>query len=311
MARLARSDVVPFAVQDALVQVAGRAFWYKRPLVAVLHRSGVPRQLLDRYAEQSKYSLMREVLAELDARGSSGVRVQHQIVRELSSLRAFGDEVDKEVAREAVQTLRAVAEEHGMLAPPKSAVDAVVTAHEARKRRKQHRARLQDVKDRTATLADLHRRYCDLLAQTEGQQRRGLSLEPLLGDLMRLEGLDYHPPYRKHNVSQTDGFFRFDSFSYLIEARWRKEPPDVAALSGFASKVQRSLQSTRGLFVSIVGFRQEAVEELAMAHRNVIMMSGAELAIILEGQMSFRSLLIRKLDHAARTGELCLDLAQP
>jgi hypothetical protein len=301
---VAASSHVPFAVQDAIVQVAGKAFWYKRPLLAALQRAGVPRPLLEAYASSSKYILMREVLEELDARGAAGARVQAQIVRELADLRSFGDEVDRGAATEAVAVLQQVAQDHGLLAPATNVVDAAVRDREARKRRDAHRTHLRAEKDKAATRQRLYRRFCDLVAKTDGPQQRGLSLEPLLGELLVLEGLKYHPPYWKGTVSQTDGFFTFESFHYLIEARWRKSPPDAAALTSFGGKVDRSLTSTRGLFLSIAGFREEAVTECAISHRNIILMAGEELAAILEGRVALDVLLRRKIEHAARTGDL-------
>src|SRR5205823_1209982 len=99
----------------------------------------------------------------------------------------------------------------------------------------------------------------------------------------KLYAILYHPPYRKGSVEQTDGFFMFNGFQYLIESRWRKRPPTLDELRGFSMKVEAKIESTRGLYVSVVGFREEVLTE-AKPIRNVIYMSGQDLAHILEGR---------------------------
>lgn len=310
MAHVAAGTRVPYAVEAAVIEVAGKAFWYKRPLLAALQHAGVPKPMLAAYADLPKYVLTREIWSELGGRGQAGARVQRQIVCELVGLQTFDDEVDVETARKAVRDLREVAEEHGVVAPRRAVVREEVLRQQATSRRAKHRRHVRSELDRQGRLNALHRRYCEMAAQTGQQQQRGLSLEPLLGDLIALEGLDYHAPYRKGTVTQTDGSFAFQGFDYLLEARWRKSSPDVAALNAFGSKVRLGLQSTRGLFVSIVGFREEAVVEFSRGHRNIILMSGAELALILEGRMTFTQAMRRKIDEAARTGRLFMDLTR-
>lgn len=152
-------------------------------------------------------------------------------MRELSGIRTFGDDVDPQAARQAIDDLREVAIEHGVVSPPRSAVDEEVRKRDASRLREQREADQAARKGREKRLSELRERYGELAAQTDGQQQRGLSLEPLIGDLLRLEEFEYHPPYRKGTVTQTDGFFSYDGFQYLIEARWRKDPPDVSALT--------------------------------------------------------------------------------
>jgi Restriction endonuclease len=118
----------------------------------------------------------------------------------------------------------------------------------------------------------------------------------------------YQPPYRKGTVEQTDGFFTFNSFHYLIEARWWKRPPSLSELTAFSGKVSRKIDSTRGLFVSVAGFRKEVLQE-ASSLLNVILADGQDLALILEGRISLIEALQIKLDNAAQKGVLFYPLA--
>jgi hypothetical protein len=109
-------------------------------------------------------------------------------------------------------------------------------------------------------------------------------------------------------VVQTDGMVVFEGFPYLMEARWRMDPPDVAAVAALAHKASRSLQSTRALFISVVGFRPEVVTELQTGVKNVLLMSGAELSLILDGRMTLDRALQLKVDEGAKKGHIFYDL---
>ncbi len=305
----ARSNQLPFAVEAAVVEAAGKAFWYKRPLLSLMQRAGVPGPLLEQYQHESKYVIAREIWGELHDRGSAGAQIQRQIVRNLAGLKTFGDDVDAGEAKAAIKTLRQIAEENGVIAPNASALDSEISRREAKKKREKYDRDVHSKVARTEKLHALNGRLGELVRDSSDPQKRGLSLEPLLGELISFEGLPYEKPFRKSSVTQTDGFFSFDSFQYLIEARWRKSAPDVAAFNAFGSKIHSTFQSTRGLFLSMAGFRDDAVTESSRTHRNIILMSGAELALILDGRFTFKSALRQKVDEAARTGTLFFDLA--
>ena len=73
-------------------------------------------------------------------------------------------------------------------------------------------------------------------------------------------------------------------------------------------EVKAKIESTRGLFLSIPGFRDEVVTEAATLS-NLILMDGQELALILERRVSLVEGLQIKLDNAAQKGVLYYSLA--
>jgi hypothetical protein len=296
------STQVPYALQEAIVQACGSVFWYKRPLKALLVRAGVPIQLVEKHSDASKFILTREVLAELDARGEAGVRVQHQLVLELAAMRTVADPDNQEAGLKALADLRAVAKQCGVLEQDRP------HDGDARSRRKSAEHKLEAVAARAKGLGELHTRYMELALQPDGEQGRGYDLQDLLEALFKLHDISYRPPYRKGTVEETDGFFTFRSFGYLVEARWRKERPPIGELRAFSGKVKAKIESTRGLFFSVPGFRDEVVGEAA-ALSNLILMDGQELAVILEGRISLVEGLQLKLDKAAQQGLLYYSLA--
>lgn len=94
-----------------------------------------------------------------------------------------------------------------------------------------------------------------------------------------------------------------------MKAKWHTEPVAASALDVFSSKLDRKLENTLGLFLSMSGYSQDAVSTHAMAKKpGVILMDGADLMAVLEERIDFVTLLLRKKTHAARTGDIYLKL---
>jgi len=293
---------VSYAFQEAIVQACGTVFWYKRPLKQLLMRVGVPGPLVEKYGDASKFIMVREILAELDKRGEAGVRVQHQLARELAAMRTVADPDNREAGLAALADLRAVAKQEGILED-----DPEKTRRKERKLASEEAQRVATARARG--LAELNATYMALATRDNEAQERGYDLESLLAALFKLHDIPFTPPFRKGTVEQTDGFFKFDGFEYLIEARWRKKPPDIGELRAFSGKVKGKIESTRGLFVSVAGFRAEVLQEAA-GLLNLVLIDGQDLALILEGRISLREALRIKLDRAAQQGILFYPLAQ-
>ncbi|MGH2528106.1 MAG: hypothetical protein ACRDH0_02015 [Actinomycetota bacterium] len=54
---------LPFQVREAIVEVCGKAFWLKDPLKSLMLSAGVPVELYERYADESKFKIARHILA--------------------------------------------------------------------------------------------------------------------------------------------------------------------------------------------------------------------------------------------------------
>ncbi len=149
-----------------------------------------------------------------------------------------------------------------------------------------------------------------ILRHHQSAQARGYSLEGLLSELFAVNEISYRPSYRTE-TEQIDGYFHFKGFDYLVEARWRKGPPTESDLAALKTKVDKKITSTRGLFVSIVGFRREVVMEFTRGvSSNMILMDGSDIGLILEGHVSLVDALDLKIEKAAQEGIIYFPLAQ-
>lgn len=298
------ADRISFELREAVVAVCGKAFWLKDPFRALLLSCGVPAALYDRYAEESKFKIARHVLAELDGTGDEGRLVQQRIVTEMCKLRNVPDEnvPDRDAALQALRWLKQLAIDQKLhVEEQQSASDA--RAGEARRRQAALAARAQKMEQLRCTFAAM-------ATSRDDPQARGYGLEDLLAELFEAHELSYRRPYRTL-TEQIDGHFEFKRFDYLVEARWRVEQPSEADLGAFKTKVDKKLTSTRGLFVSVVGFRPDVVLEFTRGvTSNIVLMDGADLSLILEGHVSLVDALDLKIQKAAQEGIIYFPLAR-
>jgi hypothetical protein len=124
------------------------------------------------------------------------------------------------------------------------------------------------------------------------------------------DGIPYRGSYRVGTVEQIDGAFKLDSKDYLVEARWRKDPPAINDLFVFAHKIEGKLDGTRGLFVSMLAPRSEVVESLTSVTKRMLLMDGQDLAVIVQGLWTLREALETKAQKAANEGSLFFRLGQ-
>lgn len=295
-----------FELREAIVSVCGKVFWLKDPFRAFLLSCGVPQEMYDRYADESKYKIARHILSDLDTMGDEGFLIQRRIVTELSKLRKIPDDsvTDRDAALDALKWLKQLAIEQ-KLAAEEEKDTANTRAWEARQKQVAFAARAQKMQQLREDFVAM-----STAKSQEEIQRRGYDLEELLAQLFETHEITYRRPYRVNN-EQIDGHFRYNGFDYLVEAKWRAKPPAEADLTALKRKVEKKLESTRGLFVSIAGFRTEVIYEFTRgSNSNIILMDGQDLILILEGQISLVDALELKIQKAAQEGIIYFPLAQ-
>jgi len=175
---------------------------------------------------------------------------------------------------------------------------------EARERIEKSRAEAMASRGVEAKLAELKAKYLELVGATD-KQRRGYDLQDILEELFELFDL---APKGSFAITgeQIDGAFNFVGTEYLLEARWRAALAETADLDGFAKKIERKLENTLGLLVSIEGFQPSAIEIHSGGKPVMVLMDGADLFQVLDARIELPELLRRKVRHAATTGEIML-----
>ena len=140
------------------------------------------------------------------------------------------------------------------------------------------------------------------LEQLEPHQR-GFTFEKFLVHLFEAYGLSPQGSFRLTG-EQIDGSLQFDADTYLLEAKWNKEPTSQNDLLVFREKVESKSTWARGLFVSNSGFSPEALKAFARGRAtNIIGLTGQDIYFILEGEISLPEALLMKARKATETGE--------
>jgi hypothetical protein len=149
------------------------------------------------------------------------------------------------------------------------------------------------------SIAALKAQFFALHSRTD-PQKRGKEFE---GFINRLFGLFDLEPRAAYSIEreQIDGAFSFDTDDYVLEARWWKVPIGREHLDVFKAKIGRKGKNALGLYVSVNGFTQDALDEYSAA-TPFITMDGMDFTAILDERVRLDDLLRRKKRHANETG---------
>jgi len=290
------------ALQDALTHV----YWYKLDLKRFLVAGLGGTTLVNRVNwDNPKRQIVTDIMEILCSNQETYLGELRFLMKEVSEFRDFNHlerlEDGKHKASEARQAVRKLYE-------LVQAHDKVVTEQkEVAERRREEAAKLDTRKAVIQGLEELKKRYTALVVETD-KQKRGFALEKVMYDLFRLFDLDPKASFRITG-EQIDGAFTLQGLDYLFEAKWTGM---VAAkeMDVFASKVQRKLDNTLGLMLSVNGFQAEGVEAHSKQRPVLLLMSGADLMAVFESRIDFVDLLVRKRRHASHTGRILIEFAQ-
>jgi hypothetical protein len=283
---------LPFEIRNQIIQCFGTCFYYKDGMEAFLISAGVPRNTVSKYKDQFKFPWIKSILNELD-QIENGLDIQRRIITELCKLRKLSDNnvQNPDTALSNLREIKRMAVEHDLYVEEEKAKTTI------KKNIAEEKARI--IEERSIILSKLHKTFMDGIINPN-RQAAGYSLEDILEELFPLFSLEYRKSY-KTETQQIDGHFRYESFDYLVEAKWRADQPNEQEIGGFKRKVDTKLESTRGVFFSINGFRDEVLEEFG-GRSNILFFTGEDLIYILEGRISLDEVVKIKIEKAAQEG---------
>ncbi len=295
--RLSPAAIV--ALKEALCHI----YWYKSDLRSFLQQSVSNTSVLTTL-NWGKYK--RLIIADLvdylcrnqEQHLGDLIRLAHAVcdLHSFNHLALLEDGKQKEQrARESVNQLRQLVQPHQDIAVE---IDAIA------ERRRQQAEKLQANQAIRDKLNDIKARYMTLVTSTN-KQARGFDLEKIMYDIFELFDLDPKASFR-NTGEQIDGGFSLEGTDYLFEAKWLQGLIGAKSLDAFARKVERKLENTLGVFMSINGFTTDGVSAHSSGKTSIILMDGSDLMAVFEERIDFVSLLLRKKRHAAQTGNIYL-----
>jgi restriction endonuclease Mrr len=294
-----------FELKQRMVALTGACFWYWNNFYSFLDSCGVPRSLYQRFPKESfnKYDAMRNILTHLEETGNADIL--NNVVSSFYRLKnaVDRDNLDEAKAKALLQEFR---QQVG-----NDPIDRELERREQQKRRQQAQSRAKEVQGFRDELAKVNSEFlvlCRLIDLTP--QERGFRLERLFFELLRINEFEFTRPYRTGGGEQIDGHFRFDKFDYLVEAKWEKDPVKQADVSIFDGKIRGKAQSTRGFFLSMSAFDENAITKFSGDSPRIIFMGGEDFALILDGSHLLFDAIKAKVDALVRYGRVYLPLRE-
>ncbi len=286
---------LPYEIRNQIIQCIGLCFHYKDNVEAFFISCGVDKKLVSKHKNLAKFVWARSLLAELDDH-ADGFLIQRRILTELCKLRGLPDKdvPNPDAGLSALRKLKELAIENKLeIEDKKSDINQRKNMLEEKIRITQNRAKLLE-ELKSIFVSSLH---------SGNRQNAGYSLEDILERLFPIFYLDYRKSYRTE-TQQIDGHFKFEGFDYLVEAKWRADQPNESEIGGFKRKIDTKLESTRGIFISINGFREEVLKSFEGIGSNILFFSGEDIMYILEGRIELDEVMHKKVDKAAQEGKV-------
>lgn len=286
---------IPYEIIEQMIQCFGKCFHYKDPVASFMRSSGVPAQLVNKYRELPKFVWARRVIEELSS-NEDNLIIQRKLLTNLFMLKDLPDKevLDRNAGIAALKKLKKLVVDNDLV------VKEEKSKHDIHKNVSEEKQMI--IRQRAKQLEELSDIFKENLIK-ENRQQAGYILEEILKSLFELNEIEYRKSYRNpDNTQQIDGYFKFDGFDYLVEAKWRKDIPNVSEIGGFRYKVESKIESTRGFFISINGFRPEVILEFSGKGTKIIFMDGHDLMLILEGRIGLADAIRYKVEKAVLIG---------
>ena len=140
-------------------------------------------------------------------------------------------------------------------------------------------------------------------------QDRGRALEGIIHEVLTRDGLQPRTRFRPEG-EEVDGSFVLHHRTFLLEAKWWKEPRPASDLYSFRGKVDGKLVGTIGVFISMSGYSPDAIDALKYGKEiNLILFNEQDFRLVCSGSISFAQAMESKLRYAADEGQPFFPLA--
>jgi len=291
---------LPYEIRDQIINCIGTCFHYKDNVEAFFKSCGIERKLASKYKDLPKFTWARNILNDLDELQDGDI-LQRKILTELCKFKKLPDPkaVNPDAGLSALRKLKELAIANNIEFEEKKR-DTTIRKIIAEEKNK-------IITERAQKLEELKKIFYENL-KTENRAVAGYSLEDILEQLFPLFEIDYRKSY-KTDTQQIDGCFKYDGFDYLVEAKWRADQPNESEIGGFERKVDTKLDSTRGVFLSINGFRDEVISKFEGKGSKILFMTGEDLNYLLDGKIDLKEAIKIKIDKAAQEGKVLITIS--
>lgn len=240
---------------------------------------------------------MRNVLEALEEQNKNDVI--NNIISNFYRLRnaVDKDNLDNKKAKQLLEEFREIV--------GNDPIEKEIKKQKQEQTRANYQQSVEQIRSKTEKLDQLNNEFISLTTSTDlTPQQRGYKLERFVFDLLQFSEFEYSKPYRTPDGEQIDGHFKYEKFDYLVEAKWIDGLTKQKDLSIFDGKIRGKAQSTRGFFISANGFDENAENKFSGDAPRIVLMSGQDLAMVLNGQFTFFDAMKAKVNAIVRYGNI-------
>lgn len=193
--------------------------------------------------------------------------VAQEIVADLHTGKAIDDKLIANLITALIRSSSVDVSDRGIAAIEALKVEVNRGAEESFAKREQvqreQEQRLRD--DVGCRKADKRRefehRFLSMCSAPDTPQARGYALEKLLNEFLEFEGFSPRASFKLIG-EQIDGSFAWDGKTFLAEAKWTSARVDGSGFGAFDWKISGKSVNTRGLFIAINGYSEQAIKAL-------------------------------------------------
>jgi hypothetical protein len=133
-------------------------------------------------------------------------------------------------------------------------------------------------------------------------QSRGRRFNHVIAELLRCWGIDARVSLR--SAGEIDVAFASNGVRYVLEAKWEKARTDTGHVAKLQKRVRQRLAGTYGIFLSMSGYSDEALADVAHGERlEVLLLDAGHFDAMLSGMVPPQELLSLVHDQASFLGE--------
>ncbi|MCK9422168.1 MAG: restriction endonuclease [Bacteroidales bacterium] len=281
-----------YDIRNKVIEIAGICFWYWDNFYSFLENCGIKRDHYLRYEGENKYKMMRNIIADLEEKDDE--ETLKEIVKNLYNLKSIPDPnvPDPQKSKNLLKELKEIC-----------GSDLIEKEIEDRKREERSKVFIQETStkvQREQNLLELNNRFLCLFTNSDHQQR-GFELEKVIYNLFHFFEFDFQKPY-KIKDEQIDGWYKYEKFDYLLEIKWIEGKIRQDDLAIFDKKIDKKAKSTRGHFIAMDGFSDDAILSISGKEPRIILMDGEDLVYVFNGNISLHDAIKAKVDKLVKEG---------
>lgn len=132
-------------------------------------------------------------------------------------------------------------------------------------------------------------------------QERGRRLNHFIAEL--LQCWDIKSTVNPRGAGEIDVYFEIDGMRFITEAKWEENPASTDPIAKLQKRIRQRLEGTKGLFLSMSGFSEEAKKDLKNGEQlTVVLLSREHFEVMLSGFVPPQELIRGLISKASGYG---------